>query len=106
MTPADLLEAGADYIDANGWWDGAPGNDAVGPSTCMVLSLSMTIKSLVADEDDAIAPWESALDVLHGHLGLARDAWLDKLFAWNDSHSHIEVVEVMRKAAQEWRNDH
>lgn len=100
---ADAIDAGVDYIIANGWWngdyvslEGRPGDDR----SCMVLA----IQDYRPRDHNYGRILGEAYRVLARYLGLdpCNDVAL-ALFDWNDSHTEDEVVDAMRRCAKEMR---
>ena len=96
VTPADLLDAGADLIAVNGWWDGTAFHGHDDPGACVVTSLGRAAPlgtGLVFRAEDAFATYV-------GLLG-----GFDSITEWNDTPGRTagEVMDAMRSAAKAWR---
>lgn len=88
-TIAQMLRSAAEYIEANGWWNGEEGDgarpgDGINAPTCAALAIS--------------GPGEfEATDFLTEFLGLDT---LSGVYDWNDAQANGEaVIAKLREAA-------
>lgn len=101
MTPAEVLDGAADYIEEYGWTQGSESSSAPGCPTCAGIAIDVAAK----DGDDVHPAWFAAMDFLCRVIGTPGDPGAASVIEWNDTpgRTQAEVVTTLRTAANNAR---
>lgn len=100
MTPAEILDGAADYIEEYGWTQGPESSSVPGCPTCAGIAIDLAAK----DGDEVVPEWFAAVDFLRGVVGASRFG-AGGVIDWNDApgRTQAEVVTALRTAADNAR---